>query len=168
MKSCAWLRKPPCVNAAQAAHQSRVQINWLTTKKYEKLHFFNSFSFQSNNNYFNGRYGQPLRVINSITRFGIDSTSFLQFCEISLSRYHTSFIASISFVSVVQSLFKSRVYAMLHTFSIGFRENEFPGQSRTLMWFFFKNFFTFFAVWQEAKSCRKIPPPFGNTKSAVP
>ena len=44
---------------------------------------------------------------------------------ISLSRHHSLIIASISFVLDVQSLFKSRVFALLHRFSIGFREGEF-------------------------------------------
>ena len=93
----------------------------------------------------------PLYVINSITRFGIYSTSFLQSWVTSLSRYHTSIIASVSFVLVVQSFFKSRVFALLHKFSIRFREGEFPGQSRTLMRFFSK-FFSLFLQYGRERS----------------
>ena len=102
-------------------------------KKHKKLRFFNLFPFQSNNNYFWLEIRPPLSVINSKTRFGIDSTSFSQFWVISRLQYHTSIIASISLVSDVPSLFNSRIFTILHKFSIGFREGEFPGQSRTLM-----------------------------------
>ena len=80
-----------------------------------------------------------------------------------LVTYHTSITASMSLVLVVQSLFKSRIFTILHKFSIGFREGEFPDQSRVLMWFSSKVVVTFFAVWQEAKSCWRTPPPLEIT-----
>ena len=135
---------------------SSVQINWLTTKKRKKIYFFNLFPFQSNNNYFQLEIRPPLSVINSITGFGIDSTSFLQFWVVSWLQYHTSIIASISLVLDVQSLFNGRIFTILHKFSIGFREGEFPGQSRTLMWFFSKVVFTFFQYGRDPNLAEKF------------
>jgi len=85
----------------------------------------------------------PLFFINCSTRFGIDSISFRQSWAIFSLRNHMPIIASMSLVRVVQSFLSSLVFTILHKFSIGFKSGEFPGQSRTLIPFSSKIFFTF-------------------------
>jgi len=51
--------------------------------------------------------------------------------------------ASMSLIRVVQSFLSSLVFTIFHKFSIGFKSGEFPGQSRTLVPFSLKIFFTF-------------------------
>lgn len=53
-----------------------------------------------------------------------------------------------------------------HTFSIGFRSGEFPGQSRTEILLSCRNLVTFFALWHGAESCINTNSWFPNQSLA--
>ena len=69
---------------------------------------------------------------------------------------------SIILIFVVQFNLRIRALIMAHKFSIGFKSDEFPGQSNNLNFSIHKNDFVTMELWKGAKSCWNTPSPSGN------
>ena len=80
------------------------------------------------------------------------STRFRQYAG-DISRTHTSFMACSNILALVGCLSETLFFKMVQRFSIGFRSGLFPGQSKMLIFWAFRNWVTILARWHGAPFC---------------